>query len=336
MVPEDSFPAGYQAARSGAAVIDRFDRGRLIVSGADRASYLHGLLTNDVAALKAGQGCYAAYLTPQGRMIADLFVYELGDVMLVTLSTAVKDTVLARLNQFIFTEDVTVGDVTDTFTQVAVIGPDAARRLGSAGVLQGTSSEALAALPEHGNARVRFAEQPAIVARVTDTGEPGFDVYVERPQAAALAAALSGAGVVTLDDETAEAIRIEAGIPRFGRDMDEQTIPLEAGIESRAISFTKGCYVGQEVIIRVLHRGHGRVARKLSGLVLDGESTPLAGAPVHADDRDIGHVTSAAWSPALKKPIALAYLQRDFLTAGTTVSVDDIRAVVTALPFVGQ
>jgi len=160
-------------------------------------------------------------------------------------------------------------------------------------------------------------------------------VYVEGPQASALQAKLRSAGTSELDAETAEAIRIEAGVPKFLRDMDEETIPLEAGIESRAISMTKGCYVGQEGIIRVLHRGHGRVAKRLVGIVLDGESVPIPGATIRADDgRDVGHVTSSVLSPALKRPIALAYLQRDFVAPGTAVSVDGSRAVVTEVPFV--
>ena len=118
--------------------------------------------------------------------------------------------------------------------------------------------------------------------------------------------------------------------------MNADTIPLEAGIEARAISFSKGCYVGQEVIIRVLHRGHGRVAHKLVGLILDGASAPEPGATVRVDDQDVGRVTSSALSPALGRPIALAYLQRDFLAPGTSVMVADARATVSALPFVGQ
>ena len=119
--------AAYDAARHGAAFLDRSHRGRIAVSGSDRASYLQGLLTNDIVALKAGQGCYAAYLTAQGRMITDLEVYELGDVLLLAMSGAVKDGVLARLDQFIFSEDVQLGDVTDAFAQIAIVGP-AARR----------------------------------------------------------------------------------------------------------------------------------------------------------------------------------------------------------------
>jgi len=248
-------PDAYHAARRRAASIDRSDRGRVVVSGADRASYLHGLLTNDVAALKAGEGCYAAYLTPQGRMIADLFLYELGDVLLVTMAGGVKETVVSKFDQLIFTEDVKLGDVTGTFAQVAVVGPESAGVLLK--VIDGLDHAVLTTLAEHGNVRAQFGGQSAIVVRVTDTGEPGFDVFVERAQAAAFAAALAGLGVVELDEGTADALRIEAGVPRFHRDMDEETIPLEAGIEARAINFNKGCYVGQEVIIRVMQRSTG-------------------------------------------------------------------------------
>jgi len=123
-------------------------------------------------------------------------------------------------------------------------------------------------------------------------------------------------------------------VPLFHRDMDEETIPLEAGIEQRAISFTKGCYVGQEVIVRVLHRGHGRVARKLVGVRVEGDKVPRPGAVVRSGAREIGQVTSATVSPALNQPIALAYLHRDFLAPGTIVTIDGTNATVTALPFV--
>ena len=125
-------------------------------------------------------------------------------------------------------------------------------------------------------------------------------------------------------------------MPRFLRDMDRDTIPLEAGIESRAISFTKGCYVGQEVVIRVLHRGHGRVARKLVGLVLNATQPVSTGSIVRSGEREIGRVTSSAFSPALQKPIALAYVHRDFIGPGTAVSVDGEDAEVTTLPFVSK
>lgn len=323
--------SGYQAARTRAASIDRPDRGRLVVSGADRASYLQGLLTNDIEALKAGEGCYAAYLTPQGRMIADVFVYELGDVILLTVPLPQKDAVLARLEQFVFSEDVQLGDASDAFVTTAIVGPDADRVLAA---MLGVAVGDLSALPLHGNRRAAFDGQAAIVTRIADAGEDGFDVHVERARADAFRSALAAASVPALDPPTVDALRVEAGVPAFNRDMDEETIPLEAGIESKAISFSKGCYVGQEVIIRVLHRGHGRVARKLSGLVLAGGAVPPPGAIVSVDGREVGQVTSAAESPAMHRPIALAYLHRDFLTPGTSVSVAGAAAAVHALPFV--
>jgi folate-binding protein YgfZ len=325
-----SLPPTYAAARDGAAVLPR-PRGRIVVSGKDRATYLQGLLTNDVVALGAGQGCYSAYLTPQGRMMADLWVYELGDVILLSMSPAVKDAVLAKLDQFIFSEDVQLGDVSDTFGAVAIVGPRSAQ---AAATALGIDASVLAGLPEHGNVRVTHDGEPAIALRITDAGEPGYELLVPRERSALLDAAVRAAGAAALDEATADVLRIEGGVPLFGRDMDEDTIPLEAGIESRAISFTKGCYVGQEVIIRVLHRGHGRVARKLVGLTFDG-GVAEPGTALQIDGKDIGTITSSAMSPALGRGIALGYVKRDFAAPGTRItSAQGLQAEVVALPFV--
>jgi len=321
----------YQEARQRAVFLDRSARGRIVVSGPDRGSYLQGLFTNDIAALKSGEGCYSAYLTPQGRMISDMWVYELGDAILIDLpSVETKNAVLAKLDQFIFSEDVQLGDVTDTFAQFAIIGPESAQVLAT---LLGESRDRLISLPEHGALRGSIAGASAIVTRIGDAGEPGFDLYVEQPHAATVRQLLTSRGLTEADDDTAEVLRVEAGIPRFHRDMDEETIPLEAGIEPRAISMNKGCYVGQEVIVRVLHRGHGRVAKKLVGLVFDGEAVPPSGSDVTAADQHVGRVTSAVQSVALGRPIALAYVQRDFVEPGTVVSVNDAKAIVTVIPF---
>jgi folate-binding protein YgfZ len=320
----------YQAARQRAGSIDRSSRGRIVVSGRDRATYLQGLLTNDVVALAPGSGCYAAYLTPQGRMISDLYVYELGDLMLLSAPSAeTKNTVLAKLDQFIFSEDVQLGDVTDAFAQIAIVGPDASR------IVSELTGQA-APVAEHACIRAEIAGGAAIVTRIADAGEAGFDLYIEQLRLPLLKEALASANVTEVDSDTADVLRVEAGIPAFHRDMTEETIPLEAGIESRAINRNKGCYVGQEVIVRVLDRGHGRVAKKLAGLTLDGDAVPAAGVPVKHGDKDVGAITSAVRSSALHRPIALAYLQRDALEPGTAVTVGGTNAVVTALPFVPQ
>ena len=218
MIPAVS-EAAYDAARRRAAFLDRSNRGRIVLSGSERASYLQGLFTNDIVALKKGEGCYTAYLTAQGRMIADLYVYELGDVMMLSMVGAAKDTVMARLDQFIFSEDVQLGDVTGTFAQVAVVGPAAADVVAT--IVAGISGEALRGMPEHGNTRVDWQGGTAIVTRVIDTGEPGFDLYVEREQLDTLevGAPRRGRGGARRSDRRGRArgIRSAAVRPRHGR-----------------------------------------------------------------------------------------------------------------------
>src|SRR5262245_22010564 len=181
----------YRAARERVALIDRSDRGLIVVSGSDRATFLQGLLTNDTVSLKPGTGCYAAYLTPQGRMITDLFVYELGDVMLLALPRPQKDIMLTKLDQLVFSEDVQLGDVTETFRATAIVGPAAA---GTVAAILGPAAGDLGALTEHANRRVTFQNSPAILTRTSDVGQRGFDVYVESAKAEVFQAALIAAG----------------------------------------------------------------------------------------------------------------------------------------------
>jgi folate-binding protein YgfZ len=320
--------------------VDRSARGKIVVSGADRRSYLHAMLTNDIAALVAGKGCYAAYLTPQGRMIADMRVLDLGDVLLLDVDRTVKDSLLEKFDQFVFSEDVRFGDVTDAFAAIGVHGPGAAETVATVFRAAGSGqpdAAALAAFPEFGNRRSAAGGEMVIIVATHDLAEQGFDLFIDRAKAEWLRGALREAGAEEVTEDLAEAMRIERGRPLFPRDMNDDTIPLEAGIERSAISFTKGCYPGQEVITRVLHRGHGRVVRKLVGLLLDGADALSAGDPIRAGERDAGVITSSAWSPTLGRPIALGYVHRDFLAPGTEVEVVHqgaaVHAVVTDVPF---
>ena len=215
-----------------------------------------------------------------------------------------------RLEQFHFAEDVQIAAL-DTLRSVWVHGPSAPRMLGH---------EAYTGWAQYQNARVEFAGVSVVLARIDQLGVPGFVIYADAQQQDEVTRAIVEKGALPATPATLEAARIEARYPVFGIDMTSDTIPLEAGIEDRAISMTKGCYVGQEVIIRVLHRGHGRVARKLVQLQIEGDA-PLPNAKVFAGDREIGFVTSAATSPRLG-PVALAYLHRDFLTPGTAAEVE--------------
>jgi folate-binding protein YgfZ len=336
-------PEQYRAVREAAGRVNRSDRGRIQLIGEDRRAYLQGLLTNDIEALAAGSGCYACLLTAQGRMIADMYVIETGTAIVMDLEAAVAARVAEHLERFVFSEDVEVADVTRSVAQVGVLGPAAAavvsQALGSRGSPAPASAE-IAALGVLANRTWIWGDEPVIVVRRDDFGGQGFDVLVRAEQAAALEEAIGEAGAVAVDAEVAEVCRVENGRPVFGKDMTEDTIPLEAGIEDRAISLTKGCYVGQEIIIRVLHRGHGRVARRLVGLTLQpGAVVPARGAAIRSEDREIGSITSAVWSPALERPIAMGYVHRDFVEPATAVTVvidgQRVPAVVTRLPFVG-
>jgi folate-binding protein YgfZ len=336
----------YEAARRGAAFVDLSARGRIVLKGVDRASYLQGLLTNDVAALGPGEGCYSAWLTPQGRLIADMAVVDLGGELLLDVDAGVTAMLVERLQELVFTEDVGVEDRTAAWAALAVHGPEAARIV--ANILRPADdgapleADALGRLPEYHRRSGRLGDAPVAVVRSAEIGEVGFVLYHDAATARPLAGALAAAGAAELDAETFALLRLEAGRPSFPADMDGSTIPLEAGIESRAISQTKGCYVGQEVIVRILHRGQGRVARRLVGLLLGpGDSPPDAGAALLAPDRPdaeaVGAVTTARRSPALGRPIALGYVGRDLAAAGTRlVAAGDGRrlpAVVTARPF---
>jgi folate-binding protein YgfZ len=267
-------------------------------------------------------------------------VLELGDLTLLGVEASAKTVVLEKLEQFIFSEDVRLADLSSTLGEIAVYGPRAADVVAAVFAPENgaPSKEALAALAEYESAGAPFKGGTGVVAADRELGVPGFDVYIDRERAPAFAGALREAGAVEASEDGAEVLRIEAGRPRFGVDMDENTIPLEAGIERRAISFTKGCYPGQEVITRVLHRGHGRVAKKLVGVSVYGSVVPARGDRFVVDDREVGRVTSAALSPSLQSPIALGYVQRDFAAPATAVSIvhdgQRLPAKVVELPFV--
>lgn len=273
---------GYRALRTSGGVVRRTDRGVLAVTGADRSTWLQGLVTNDVASLAPGDTRYAAYLTPQGRMITDLNVTARADRLLLDVPAPLAAALCEKLDGLIFAEDAQVHDESASLEVWTAIRPGDGGELADAIVAAGTPH--------------------------------GFS-YPE------------------IDFDTFEVVRVERGIPRFLADMTDETIPLEAGIEDRAISFTKGCYVGQEVIVRVTHRGGGRVARKLVQWKADDSAAvvPLPGSRIFSFDRDIGRVTSAVFSPGRNAVVGLGYVHRDFVTPGTEVTVvwNDSRSKVT-------
>jgi folate-binding protein YgfZ len=286
---------------------------KLVLTGEDRVRFLHGMVTNDIEGLKPGQGCHAAMLTTKGKMLADLVVYADAEALMLVLDGGLRDKIKAVLDKHIIMDDVEVADVTDT-PELGVWGDDAPAAIARA---TGLDAAALAALPHY-----HFLTKGAVrVARAPELGGVGFhlfgDVRVEGEP---------------LDDAAFEERRIEAGTPRYGVDMGEDRLPIEAGI-SDAVSFTKGCYLGQEVIARATNLGH--INRRLVGLVLDGDAPAAPGAKLSSPTRaEAGWVTSSVHSRRLGRPIALGYVHRTLWDPGTQLQLADGRtATVTALPF---
>lgn len=322
----------YRIITNGAGWSGHSSLGRIQFEGADRISFLQGLLTNDVATLAPGRGVYAGYLTPNGRMLADIILIDREDTVMGLVGEGQGPAVATRLDQLIFTEDVQVADVTPVFDEVFVTGGLAAAVVGQAVGLAGAE---LGALDELGN--VPFAG--GFVLREGASTLPAYRIVFEAGAAGQIQQGLAAAGAIELEQELVTALRIEAGRARWGSELGEDVIPLEAGLLDRAVSTTKGCYVGQEIVIRILHRGGGRVAKRLVTLAFppsdEGAPRPEAGAALHADGAAAaaGRLTSVAYSPVRGAVVALGYLQRDAAEVGRVVTVADSGATATVVDF---
>ena len=298
----------YRTFTAGALWTDKTVRGRLRFDGADRVSFLQALMTNEIAAAQPGSSVYTAYLTPQGRMIADLHVFIRSDHVLADVPASAAASLAATFDKLIFAEDVTVSDQSDALRQFSVIGARAGEMLRSVTV-------------------------PGFTVQTDDFSDGSVDVFVPADQAAATIALFESAGIVQASPEFVEALRIDEGRPQFGVDMTTETIPLEAGLLDRAISQAKGCYVGQEVIVRILHRGAGRVAKRLACITFDSADAkvPVAGDKIAADSNDVGSITSAAWSPRSERVVALGYVSRDAAEPGRSLVINGQPATITKL-----
>lgn len=321
-----------RAVRAAAGVFDRTDRAYLTAAGPDARRYLHAMVTNEVKALEPGQGRYALQLNPQGQILADLYVLAMADHLLLETEWSLKEKLRAVLEKFIIADEVELADRSDQLAALAAEGPRAGELLRAAGasVVPGA---------EFNHAWVKLGETPVLVVRLSETGEEGYRLIfaVEYGQNLwdALLAAQKTVPWKPVGHAAFELLRTEAGIPRYGAEMDEHTLVQEAGLEARAISFTKGCYLGQEIVERVRSRGH--VNRMLAGLALttlEASGLPPRGAKLAKDGKDVGFITTAIDSPTLGRRLALGYLRREFLAPGTALEVEGGGAAeVVPLPF---
>lgn len=319
----------YSALHHSVGVIDITPLGKLRVTGEDRIAYLQGQLSQDVSPLQnPGAGAYSCLLKPTGQLLSDMVLFATDDGVTLLTPPHTRQTVHDRLEQFIIVEEVQLEDITEQYVLLHVAGPHALDILATVG-------QQLPLSLWHSRAWLR-QEQRLDVVRTDRCGEMGYDLMAPTAIASALWQSLLDAGVHPVGYEAWNIRRVEAGTPLFGVDMDENTIPLEAGLGERAISFTKGCYTGQEVIHRIYSRGHTN--RSLVGLRLAGDSLPTYRAAISTNDRrDAGWVTSAVRSLSLGIPIALGYLRNEYILPGTAATIQHepspVSAEVTPLPF---
>lgn len=326
--------AEYEAVKKRVALADLSDRGKLRLGGKEHLKFLQGMLTNDVLALENGQGMYAAILTVKGRMVSDMRVYRERDSVLLDLEPGINVKVSELLKQYRLSYKASIDDLTESLGLFSIQGPRA--RSLAVDIIGGVDSLSR----EHDHLRRLVNGTEIMVVRADRTGGEGYDVYAPSGELSGIWKLLMERGMVygisPVGSKTLDTLRIEAGIPLYGVDMDDDTMPIEAGLWN-AISFEKGCYVGQEVVARIKWRGH--VNWHLIGLITGGDRIPLRGSEMFHGEKKIGHITSGTFSHALQKRIALGYIRREYIEPGTGVRLrlpdgTSEEAEVSTLPFI--
>ncbi|HTU88072.1 MAG TPA: glycine cleavage T C-terminal barrel domain-containing protein [Solirubrobacteraceae bacterium] len=314
MASIDVIGTDYRVLTEACGLLDRSERGKLALSGAEAAGFLQGQVSNDVEGLAPGSGCYAAFLTPKGKMLGDVRILNAGEELLLDTERVALQGLFNMIRRFSIGYQVQLHKRTLECGLLSLIGPEAAMVAGAGG------------LPASENAHL-LVSIGAVQARAIRT-DVGIDLLCDATDTEALRAALDDAGAVAIGEAAAECLRVEQGRPRYGIDLDDSVIPQEAGLNERAVSFTKGCYVGQETVARLFYRG--KPNRQLRGLALSAPAEP--GDEVMFEGRPVGRVTSVASSPRFG-PIALALIRRE-APPGTAVSAGDgLTGQVVELPF---
>jgi len=324
----------YQAVRDGGAgVIDLTSRGRILVGGSEAVMFLNGLITNDMKTIAEHCWMPAAFPNVQGRLIAAVRVVRLSDrdshpEFLLDTEAITHKAVLKTIERFTMAGDFRVKDITNDTSMFSVQGNEAFT------VGQRVLGKTPGDLAQSGVTEAEFDAVKVTMIRASHTAEDGFDLFVTATHGARILQAFVNAGAIPVGSEAFETLRIEAGVGLYGQDMDETNVITEANLDD-AVSFTKGCYIGQEIIARIKYRGH--VAKKLTGLVLNGKETVAPGSKIKTvDDKEIGRITSATFSPRLDRTIALAYVRYEHMAVGTNVLVgeDELPGEVAELPLV--
>jgi len=305
----------YKAATEAAAVTELDLFGIVKLTGPDRVSWLQGMITNDVDKLPAGSGCYAAHLTPQGKLVAQMRVFKDEDALWLVLERAVIPKLVAAFDKLLIMEDVQIAEMSDQYSVLGLLGREAGRALAS---WMGKAEE-IQALYSHR----KFDDTRITVAQC------GYEIWIPRAQTDSVLRAFADLGVTAVDHGTWDVLRTETGIPIYGVDIDETTTMPELG--ENGISYEKGCYIGQEVVAKVKYIGH--VNRRFVGLLISGNDLPEMKSVIRKGGRDVGYITTALMSPRFNQPIALGFVSRSAGAPGTEVEVGTGTARIVDLPF---
>ena len=307
----------YQAAVGSKAATHRSDRALFVVEGKDAVTYLHGMITNDVKQLKPGKWMLASMLSHKGKLLSDFLVCREEDRFWIEVPKTAAENLFDSLKKFVLAAQVQLTEHFSDFSIFTLMGPQV--------------TEAISDLPAFGEfGKVMIQKIPCLVAAGDEPVNPTFQIYVPAERSEDVQSFFVQSGVTLISDTAFEALRIERGIPKYGIDLDESHLLLEVPYLERTVSYTKGCYVGQETVARLHARG-ANVARRLMGIVSDSSSEEICvGTTVFYGDLEVGKTTSSCFSPQLEKPLALAFVHREAFTTGTKVTLKFNERVWTA------
>jgi folate-binding protein YgfZ len=313
----------YTALTRGAGLAELLGRTILSVTGADRVQILQSFTTNDIKRLTPGQGCEAFVTSPQGKTLGHVLIFCEEQQHGIDTTPGQAQTLIDHFNRYVITEDAVFTDQSSELVDLLVAGREAAALLAKfAGNYVPNTA--------YGHSTVQIAEQPVTIRRVEYAGTNSFFLQVTAASAKQVASALQEAGATPCDPAAVESARLEAGYPLFGTDITAENLPQEVNRDSLAISFKKGCYLGQETVARIDAIGH--VNRLLVGIKFSGPAIPATNEPVLAAGQQVGHITSAAWSPRLQAPLALAYVKRNHAKSGSSLEIASDSGTVISLP----
>jgi len=321
--------------RNTVGIMDLSSRGKIRVTGEDRVKWLQSIISNDILPLTPGQGIYSTFLTHKGKIIAYFRVYQLGDALMLEDVGETGDTTFATLRKFLlFGTKAKMENCGETWGLLLISGPKALE------LIRSTFGTDLSSLKPLAFEKLEIDGHPALLIRSEETGETDIEILVPsgglRSAWERLWTAGDSMGLQPFGAHALETLRVEAGLPKMGPDLNENIVPPEANLEGKSFSLSKGCYPGQEVVARM--DTYGSVRRRLVGLTLSESAVPLSGAKVYSGDREVGWVSSAVLSPSLGKAIAFAFPLRDFSKPGTDLEIDTegrrVTATVQELPFV--